>query len=79
MMSKYNFDEMTVRRGTSCVKWDAPSPAGPISENVIPMWVADMDFKAAPAIQEAVRKRAEQGIFGYTHVPDSYFECQECR
>ncbi len=62
-MSKYNFDEMTVRRGTSCVKWDAP-----------PMWVADMDFKAAPAIQEAVRKRAEQGIFGYTHVPDSYFE-----
>lgn len=74
MMSKYNFDEMTVRRGTSCVKWDAPSPAGPISENVIPMWVADMDFKAAPAIQEAVRKRAEQGIFGYTHVPDSYFE-----
>lgn len=73
-MSKYNFDEMTVRRGTSCVKWDAPSPAGPISENVIPMWVADMDFKAAPAIQEAVRKRAEQGIFGYTHVPDSYFE-----
>ena len=74
MMSKYNFDEMTVRRGTSCVKWDAPSPAGPISENVIPMWVADMDFKAAPAIQEAVRKRAEQGIFGDTHVPDSYFE-----
>lgn len=74
MMSKYNFDEMTVRRGTNCVKWDAPSPAGPISENVIPMWVADMDFKAAPAIQEAVRKRAEQGIFGYTHVPDSYFE-----
>lgn len=74
MMSKYNFDEMTVRRGTSCVKWDAPSPAGPISENVIPMWVADMDFKAAPAIQEAVRNRAEQGIFGYTHVPDSYFE-----
>lgn len=73
-MSKYNFDEMTVRRGTSCVKWDAPSPAGPISENVIPMWVADMDFKAAPAIQEAVRNRAEQGIFGYTHVPDSYFE-----
>ena len=73
-MSKYNFDEMTVRRGTNCVKWDAPSPAGPISENVIPMWVADMDFKAAPAIQEAVRKRAEQGIFGYTHVPDSYFE-----
>ena len=74
MMSKYNFDEMTVRRSTNCVKWDAPSPAGPISENVIPMWVADMDFKAAPAIQEAVRKRAEQGIFGYTHVPDSYFE-----
>lgn len=73
-MSKYNFDEMTVRRGTGCVKWDALSPAGHISEDVIPMWVADMDFKTAPAIQEAVRKRAAQGIFGYTHVPDSYFE-----
>ena len=66
---KYNFDELTERRGTGCVKWDE-SP----SHEVIPLWVADMDFKAAPAIQEAVRKRAEHGVFGYTVVEDDYYE-----
>ena len=66
---KYNFDELTERRGTGCVKWDE-SP----SHEVIPLWVADMDFKAAPAILEAVKKRAEQGVFGYTYVEDDYYE-----
>lgn len=66
---KYNFDEIIERRGTSCVKWDeSPSP------DIIPMWVADMDFKAAPAILDAIRKRAEHGIFGYTLVEDDYYE-----
>ena len=74
VMNKYDFDEMTVRRGTSCVKWDAPSPVGPISPDVIPMWVADMDFKVAPCIEEALRKRVDQEIFGYTQVPDSYYQ-----
>ena len=65
---KYDFDEIIDRRGTSCVKWDeAP-------EGVIPMWVADMDFKAAPAILDAIRKRAEHGVFGYTLVEDDYYE-----
>ena len=73
-MEKYNFDEMTERRGTNCVKWDAESPAGPIGEDVIPLWVADMDFKVAPEITKALRDRVEQGIFGYTHIPDSYYE-----
>ena len=68
-MSRYDFDELVERRGTGCVKWDE----GP-SHDVIPLWVADMDFKAAPAIQEAVRKRAEHGVFGYTVVGDDYFE-----
>ena len=72
-MGKYNFDEIINRRGTGCVKWDAASPAGPIDEDVIPMWVADMDFKAAPEILEAIRKRLDQGVFGYTSVPDSYY------
>ena len=63
------FDEITVRRGSNCVKWDE-SP----SAEVIPLWVADMDFKAAPAIQEAVRRRAEHGVFGYTVVEDDYYE-----
>ena len=65
---KYNFDEIIERRGTGCVKWDE-SP----SDEVIPLWVADMDFKAAPAILEAVRKRAEHGVFGYTVVEDDYY------
>lgn len=66
---KYNFDELVDRRGTGCVKWDeSPNP------DVIPLWVADMDFKAAPAIQEAIWKRAEHGVFGYAHVGDDYYE-----
>lgn len=65
----YHFDELIDRRGTGCVKWDeSPSP------EVIPMWVADMDFKAAPAIQEAIRKRAEHGVFGYAVVEEDYYE-----
>ena len=54
---KYDFDELVERRGTGCVTWDE-SP----NKDVIPLWVADMDFKAAPAIQEAIRKRAEHGV-----------------
>ena len=68
-MSKYDFDELVERRGTGCVKWDE-SP----EDDVIPLWVADMDFKAAPAIQEAIRKRAEHGVFAYTHVGEDYYE-----
>ena len=66
---KYNFDELIDRRATGCVKWDECP-----NDEVIPLWVADMDFKAAPAIQEAIRKRAEQGVFGYTYVDDSYYD-----
>ncbi len=64
----YNFDELIERRGTGCVKWDE------CSEGVIPMWVADMDFAVAPAIQEAVRRRAEHPVFAYTLVGDEYYE-----
>ena len=65
----YNFDELVDRRGTGCVKWDEISDS-----DIIPLWVADMDFKAAPAIQKAIRKRAEHGIFGYAFVGDEYYE-----
>lgn len=67
--SRYDFDELTERRGTGCVKWDECE-----SPDIIPLWVADMDFKAAPAIQEAIRRRAEHGVFGYTIVEDEYYE-----
>ncbi len=66
---KYDFDELVERRGTNCVKWDE-SP----SEDVIPLWVADMDFRVAPAIQKALRERVEHGVFGYNIVPESYYE-----
>ena len=69
---KYDFETVIDRRGSSCVKWDAPNSAGVPSADVIPMWVADMDFQTAPCIIDALRKRVEHGVFGYTVVPDSY-------
>ena len=68
-MQKYNFDELISRRGSGCVKWDETS-----FEDLIPLWVADMDFAVAPAIQEAIRRRAEHPVYGYTHVGDDYYE-----
>jgi len=73
---KYDFDKIIERRATSCVKWDeVPEGFTPEDmQDVIPMWVADMDFAVAPAIQEAVRRRAEHPVFGYTVVGDDYYE-----
>ena len=68
-MNKYNFDEPNCRRGTNCVKWDERP-----EEGVIPLWVADMDFRVAPAIQRAIERRTAQGVFGYTHVPEPYYD-----
>lgn len=65
-MKKYNFDKPTDRKNTGSLKWD-------VSDNELPMWVADMDFEAAPAIKNAILKTAERGIFGYAIVPDEYF------
>ena len=66
---KYDFDKLTQRRGTNSVKWDECPDA-----EVIPAWVADMDFEAAPCIMDALRKRVDHAVFGYTFVPDSYYE-----
>ncbi|MFV0583743.1 MAG: MalY/PatB family protein [Parabacteroides gordonii] len=66
---KYNFDELVPRRGSNSYKWDS---AG--SEDVLPMWVADMDFRTAPTVIEALRKRVEHGIFGYVKVPAAYYD-----
>lgn len=66
---RYDFDKHTDRRGTNCVKWDSAT-----DKDVLPMWVADMDFQTAPVITDALRKRIDHGIFGYTRVPDSYYE-----
>ena len=65
----YNFDEIILRRDTNSYKWDSSS-----DREVLPMWVADMDFRTAPSIIKALRERVEHGIFGYTRVPDSYYD-----
>lgn len=66
---KYNFDEIIPRRNTNSVKWDEAA-----QDDIIPLWVADMDFRVLPLITEALRQRVDHGVFGYTHVPDSYYE-----
>lgn len=65
---KYDFDKITDRRATNSYKWDSAP------EGVLPMWVADMDFRTAPAIIDALQKRVAHGIFGYTRVPDAYYD-----
>lgn len=65
---KYNFDEIIPRRHTNSYKWDS-SP----TDDILPLWVADMDFRTAPAIVEALAKRVNHGIFGYASVPCSYY------
>ena len=64
----YNFDKLIERRGTGCVKWDEMT-----DKDIIPMWIADMDFPVAPAIQEAIKRRASHPVFGYTYVQDDYY------
>lgn len=66
---KYNFDEKIDRKGSGCVKWDAIDDS-----ELIPMWVADMDFKAAPCIIEAMQRRLDHGVFGYEKIPDTYYD-----
>lgn len=72
-MDTFNFDEEIVRRGTSCVKHDLLSCHFG-TENVVPMWVADMDFKTAPCVIDAIKKRVEHEVLGYTFAGDSYYE-----
>ena len=67
-MGRYCFDEIVPRRGTGSVKWDE------FESDALPMWVADMDFKAAPEILDALQKRLDHGVFGYQLVPDAYYD-----
>jgi len=65
----YNFDQIIDRKHTNCVKWDECP-----NEDVLPLWVADMDFPTAPCVQEAIVRRAAHGCYGYTLVPDAYYQ-----
>jgi len=65
----YDFDKPVARRHSGCYKWDIDP-----REGIIPMWVADMDFRVATPIIDALHKRVEHGVFGYTKVEDSYYD-----
>lgn len=66
---EYEFSRPTERRGTDSYKWDSAPEA-----DIIPLWVADMDFETFPGITEALQRRVAHGIFGYTRVPEAYYE-----
>jgi len=71
-MKQYNFDEIVPREGTNCVKYDLRKKYFK-SPDVMPLWVADADFKTPDFIAEAIKQRAEHEIYGYTFQPESYF------
>lgn len=73
MMKKYNFNEIIPRSGTNCMKYDALEWIFKTSD-ILPLWVADTDFRTPDFIVEAIKKRVDHEIFGYTFKPDSYFE-----
>ncbi len=64
---KYDFDSVINRRGTGSLKWD-------VKENELPMWVADMDFRTAPEITEAIEKRVLHGVYGYSVMPEEWYD-----
>ena len=66
-MKTYNFDSPPSRRGTSCFKWDC-------APGELPMWIADMDFEAAPEIRAALQKRLDHGIFGYDDMGEDWYQ-----
>lgn len=71
-MKKYDFDEIIPREGTNCIKYDARDWIFNTND-VLPLWVADMDFRTPDFIVDAIKKRADHEIYGYTFKPDSYF------
>ncbi|NOY97358.1 MAG: putative C-S lyase [Chlorobi bacterium] len=72
-MKKYNFDEIIDRTGTNCLKWDLRSRFFK-TDDVLPLWVADTDFRSPDFIIDAIRERAGHELFGYSFRPDSYYE-----
>lgn len=71
-MATYDFDKLTERRGTGALKWDALQERYG-DKDLLPLWVADMDFETPPFIVEALRKRLEHPVFGYTVEPEDYW------
>ncbi|MDR2368042.1 MAG: pyridoxal phosphate-dependent aminotransferase [Deltaproteobacteria bacterium] len=71
-MTKYDFDEIVPRKNTNCIKYDFAKERG-MPEGLLPMWVADMDFRTPPEVIERLVEVARHGIFGYSEVKDDYY------
>lgn len=69
----YNLDKCINRQGTNCLKWDKVNEEFN-NENLLPMWIADMDFAVPPGILEGLKKRLETPIFGYEYISDEYYD-----
>ena len=72
-MSHFDFDRVIDRRGTNCAKYDAAEANG-YSPDILPLWVADMDFQAPPCVLEALNQAVEHGIFGYPMTSQCYYD-----
>ena len=72
-MKQYDFDEIIKRSGTDCFKWDAPAKEYG-RDDLLPMWVADMDFRSPDFVMEAIRKRCNHEVLGYTMPSDGYWQ-----
>lgn len=72
-MKQYDFDEIIERKGTDCFKWDA-LPAMYGRDDLTPMWVADMDFRSPDFVMDAIRKRCEHEVLGYTMPSNGYWQ-----
>ncbi len=70
-MIKYNFDEIISRKGSNCIKYDKVKEIYG-SDDVLPMWIADMDFRTPDFIIEAIQKQLDNGILGYTFITDKW-------
>ena len=78
-MKKFDFESLIERRGSGCYKWDADLPAGvelspEDRADIIPLWVADMDFPVAPCVLKAMQDRLNHGVFGYVKPLEPYFD-----
>lgn len=69
----YNFDEIIDRKGTDSTKWDQNEQKG-FDPDVLPMWVADMDFKTLPEVTQRLNEIVNRGIYGYTVAPERYYQ-----
>ena len=67
-----NFDEIIERKGTDCLKYDFAKRRG-LPEDVLPLWIADMDFRTSSYVEDALIDRTKHGIFGYSEVKEDYF------